>query len=214
MKLVATSDTHGMLPDIEPCDLLIIAGDVSPVNDDHAVYNQRYYARNFFFPWMKEQPANQIVWIAGNHDFFTEDVSFRQVLHEAPSNSWYLCDSTIEVFNKTIYGSPWVPNLPNWAWYADSTHFRKLGAAMPDCDIAVLHGPPFGYLDHVAGAGSVGAPFIEEGLRRAKPEVAICGHIHEGWGKAIIGDTDLYNVSFMDEMYDRENPRPPTVLEL
>src|SRR5690348_12012006 len=70
MKVTAFADAHGALPKIrEECDLLLIGGDVCPVDQSHEPAHQRNWLRTVFSDWLHEQPAKNIVWIGGNHDF-------------------------------------------------------------------------------------------------------------------------------------------------
>lgn len=71
MKVVATSDLHGFLPQIPPCDLLLIAGDVCPVWN-HRLPFQRKWLRETFTPWLESLPARKIVGVWGNHDSIAE----------------------------------------------------------------------------------------------------------------------------------------------
>src|SRR5690348_4412774 len=100
--VAAISDLHGFLPETPPCDVLLIAGDVCPV-DDHALRYQRDWLELSFAPWLETQPARAIVGIAGNHDFVAE--SDDELMRSLP---WtYLRDETTEVAGLTIHGSPW-----------------------------------------------------------------------------------------------------------
>lgn len=214
-KIVLTSDLHGTLPEIEPCDLLIVAGDVCP---DHPIGKaERYslpdngsdYQFEFldgpFRQWLTEVPAEVIVGIAGNHDFVFEKLS-----HAIPELHlpWrYLEDSGTEAFGLKIHGTPWVPGLPRWAFYGDDAKLRAKARAIPDnLDILISHGPPFGIADLVGprfgGPAHVGNLPLLEALDSARPKVVVSGHIHEAYGSYPLdyGGT-LYSVSLNDDCY-------------
>lgn len=206
LKIVALSDPHGSLHSFEvpECDLLLIGGDVCPVDESHEVPHQRAWLRDVFSPWLAEQPAKEIVWIAGNHDFACEGDGFWRVAEEFPGH--YLCDSSIEIDGVKIYGSPWVPNLPGWAFHAADPRFQELGDKYPDdADILLLHGPPKGILDSIPGWGGVGAPHVASAINRVMPKHVIFGHIHESYGLEKIGDVTFRNVAHMDEGYNPVN---------
>ena len=56
LKFLATSDTHGYLPNItEEFDLFMICGDICPVTD-HNPYYQEYWIKNTFIQWINSLP--------------------------------------------------------------------------------------------------------------------------------------------------------------
>lgn len=64
----AIADQHGYLPTIEPCDLLLIAGDICPddfVRPDSP--DHLHWLDSTFRDWLRGVPAQRIVGIAGNH---------------------------------------------------------------------------------------------------------------------------------------------------
>jgi Icc-related predicted phosphoesterase len=85
-----------------------------------------------------------------------------------------------------------VPPTP-WDWSFDLTEeeaSEKLAGA-PDGGVLVVHSPPKGHLD----GRSLGSEAILRTIEEKRPEVVICGHIHEDGGKDDrIGPTRLYNV--------------------
>jgi uncharacterized protein len=86
-----------------------------------------------------------------------------------------------------------IPTTP-WDWSFDLTEEEaeaKLAGA-PEGGVLVVHSPPKGHLD---GPRDLGSEAILRSIEEKKPEVAICGHIHEDGGKEDrIGPTRLYNV--------------------
>ena len=73
MRVIALSDIHGYLgKSVDPCDLLIVAGDVCPV-DDHAKHTQRNWLKDEFTDWLNAQPAEEIIGIGGDHDFIMQE---------------------------------------------------------------------------------------------------------------------------------------------
>lgn len=229
MRVVATSDLHGHLPDMPECDILIIAGDVCPdrpgnyLAQDRALWQLQWLDTNFR-AWLEVQreSIDFIVGIAGNHDFgfeyLMDSKNSGHVEEGTDPLPWtYLRDSGTEIrtgpdSTVKLWGLPWVPNLMSWAFYGDSEKLRQVYEAVPeDTDIVISHGPPKGFRDWTdnKGGGHVGAKQALPMLERVQPQALICGHIHEAFGKEIRIKTPIYNVAYVDEFYI---PRYTTVV--
>ena len=70
MKICALSDLHGNLPQLEPCDVVCICGDIAPINFDRSTDRCIYWFRTAFLKWCSELECEKVIFIAGNHDFF------------------------------------------------------------------------------------------------------------------------------------------------
>ena len=200
MRIVATSDLHGSLPEIPQCDLLIMAGDICPM-DNHDPNVQALWLVAEFRPWLLDQPASNAVFIGGNHDFICEMDGFE--VEPDKFGATYLCDSGTEIDGVKIWGTPWVPSLPDWAFHAPEWKVREKYEEIPeDTDILISHGPIAGVLDDVNGQ-NVGSSILASRIQQVVPAIFICGHIHECGGQfKTLGGTTFINASRMDEQYD------------
>jgi Icc-related predicted phosphoesterase len=211
MKIVATSDLHGHLPEISECDLLLIAGDVCPVWDHKEQY-QMDWLRHSFSPWMKEQPAREIVWIGGNHDFVLEKARRSKI--DALGGT-YLEDQEFEFEGVKIWGSPYSPTFGNWAFMEDDWWlFDIWNKISEDTEILVVHGPPMGYGDLTTGfmgnpPENVGSRTLRDRIRKENmPElkVVVTGHIHPAYGSyETLDGVKVINASFVNEQYKPKN---------
>lgn len=217
MKIVATSDMHGQLPDTPECDVLIVAGDVAPDygrpgGQDHhklmhVVNSQKGWLTKRFVPWLESRPGDPLILgIAGNHDFALEkDEEFARAL------PWrYLLDESFNADGVWFYGLPWVPNLSAWAFHApDFILDHKFNAIPEDTHIVISHGPPFGFCDRTVpryGDVNAGCPCANEMISNVHPALFICGHIHEGRGWSMTANGTLVaNVSHVDIDYEPVN---------
>jgi Icc-related predicted phosphoesterase len=213
MRVVAVSDLHGTLPEIPPCDLLLIGGDVTPV-ENHQVGFQAEWLDREFRRWLERVPARQVVGVAGNHDFV-----FQQRPELIPGGlRWvYLQDSGFEWEGWRIYGTPWQPWFFDWAFNLYEPELVPKWALIPEgTDVLVLHGPPHGFGDAVPRRGGVvehtGSPSLLARIETVRPKLAVYGHIHEGRGAWQHGPTTLANVTILDERY--EHVYPPWEVEL
>ena len=39
-----------------------------------------------------------------------------------------------------------------------------------------------------------------------KPQLMVCGHIHPGYGRYQLGDTEIINAALVDDRYEPVNP--------
>lgn len=195
-RMVAVADLHGSLPtDLPEGDVLAIAGDVCPLAD-HSIPFQLDWLERSFYPWLDSLPHPEIVWIAGNHDFVCQSEGW-----QADGPGTYLRDDGATAGGLRIHGTPWVPNLRQWAFYADDEARSATVALIPQVDVLISHGPPRGYGDRLIGGARVGCRFLTERLTAVPPRLCIFGHIHEGYGIWEQPHTTLANVAYVDERY-------------
>ncbi|MCK9249223.1 MAG: metallophosphoesterase [Solirubrobacteraceae bacterium] len=219
LTVVAVSDLHGHLPEIPACDLLLIAGDLTPATppvaslhgptDPELPGRQRTWLLGPFAEWLRSVPAKAIVGIAGNHDFAFRDEAIVADLAALP---WtYLQDTTVEVAGLKIHGSPWQPWFHDWAFNApkeDGEAFlaERFALIPADVDVLVVHGPPKGYGDLTSSGFEAGSTALLDAIERTRPRLAVFGHIHEAPGRWAHRGTELVNATHVDLEYQPVNP--------
>lgn len=208
VQIVATADLHGELPDIPPCDLLLIGGDICP---DGNQMQQSWWLDNPFRSWLEKVPAKEVVAIAGNHDLI-----FEQAKSSVPRLKWhYLEDSAIELFGYKIYGTPW--QLPFWGAFnlPEDKLGEKYALAPNDVDIFLSHGPAYGIFDEVPQKKTLlntGSKALRQKVFEIKPKLFICGHIHCSVGICQVEGITCANVSLLNNEMRVANP--PVVFDL
>ena len=200
MRIVCISDTHGQHRRVEvpDGDLFIHAGDLTMRGELHVVED--------FNDWLGELPHPHKVVIAGNHDFCFEDTR-APVARAALTNCHYLQDEAIEIGGLKIYGTPWVPRLPLWAFsLEEDADLRDEWAAVPeDVDVLVVHGPPHGYGDKIYNGSRVGCTELTKRIREIEPRLVVTGHVHEDYGIYQLGPTKIVNSSVLSAWYKLKN---------
>ena len=210
MNVRAIADLHGHLPQVDACDLLLIAGDICPTYNHDPAFQVAWLDLHFR-RWLERLSVTHVVAIAGNHDL----VFLQREL--VPALPWiYLRDSGAQVAGLRIYGTPWTPTLAGWAFEADEPDLERVWARIPSgLDILITHTPPRGYGDGIprydwSSSGQserrVGSPSLVSAIDRSRPQLAVFGHIHEGRGRWRRGNTQLANVTVVDAEYNLAYP--------
>lgn len=197
VRVCCIADLHGQLPAETPeCDLLLIAGDLAPLDDRPAAG----FLAEQLEPWLRRQPAREIVAIAGNHDWFAAEERRRP-----RSLPWrYLANEVIELFGLKIVGSPCTPG-PFGAFGRPEEELWRLWRTIPsDTDVLLVHSPPYGYLDGTLDGRHVGSRSLRERLADLPQlKLVCCGHVHESAGSlAIPGGPLVVNGSLVDTNYE------------
>ena len=241
LKIVAISDIHGLLPELPECDVVCCAGDISPLEYQKDQTQMLGWFYLVFLPWVESLPCKKFIIVAGNHDFFLQNIH-RRLIDESDGYrryTWrsasdvmkkllpgnlrgkynklvYLCDSSYEYEGHRFYGTPWIGDLSNWAFYQDNdTLMEKYKNIPKQCDVIITHMPP-----KIEGLGEViqggcfntgtdyGSPELAEVLKTRDFKYALCGHVHSGQHLPVEFDgKKLVNVSLKNEDY-KENYYP------
>lgn len=227
MRITAISDIHGSLITIEPTDILIIAGDWSPLEIQRDFQEMKYWFEFKFIPWLKTIEAKRIFFIAGNHDFLCDSSYWKQYFnvkfdfkrnflpsilkkHNLEEKIFYLENSSAEYNGLKIYGCPYVEGCTGWAF--SHAEYKKIYNQIPKCDILITHQPPD--FDNVGTVVRYGKRYIFGSIQllctltNIKPSYHFCGHIHEGDHSENILEyrdksiTHIYNCAVKNEDYN------------
>lgn len=231
MKIVALSDQHGFLPEIQPCDLLIVAGDVcpdrvGPLLAERDPARQKVWFDQQVRPWLARSSAAHKVLTWGNHDWCGQECSFANDSPAAATTTalQILVDDVTSVPGNgttgrsiSIWASPWSNRFQNWAFMKSGAELVAVYAKIPDrIDILVSHQPPYGYGDryeHLDGEiEHLGSRELLAAIERIRPRLVVCGHLHGGHGYYEHEGIPIYNVSVVNDQY--QLIRPPTVIDI
>lgn len=218
INLCALSDTHGQFGfDIEPVDLLLIGGDIVPLSIQSSIDKCNNWFEKTFVPWCEKQPAEKIVVVAGNHDKVLEkEPTFFKDLIKGTKIT-YLCCEECDFRGFKIFGSPLCKKFYNWSFmydydYQDSIYERylkTLDAYGEKVDILLTHDAPYGVSDIIlqkncpwATGENIGNHSLRSFVDKLQPSVMFHGHLHSTNHECEkLRDTDVYNVSLLNENY-------------
>ena len=155
VRLVCVSDLHGYLPPVEPCDLLLVAGDICPTGDERPK-TQREWLHSTFADWLAEVPADIVVGVAGNHDFVGRDRSGR------PARPGLALPAGRDRRDRwhVVLRLPVDLALPGLGLHAQRGGVGQRWAQIPaGVDVLCVHSPPLGYGDWISGQ-HIGSPSL------------------------------------------------------
>jgi Icc-related predicted phosphoesterase len=221
MIISAISDLHGTLPTIRPCDICIIAGDISPLRIQNSIHYTATWLLTKFKDWVINLPCNAVYAIWGNHDFIGEKAPwFAETLCELTDYKLtWLHGQTDEIDGITIYGSPYCHQFGHWPFMQSESWLQGYYESIPDkVDILVTHDTPaLGDLDLLPASQwntkpvHAGGTSLAKAILEKKPKIALCGHLHTCKDKFWENEnTKIYNVSILNNEY--ENVYNPTYI--
>lgn len=188
MKILAFSDLHmargraaGLVEASRAADIVIAAGDFC---------NARQGLSDAIA--MLEGIAAPLVAVPGNAE------SFDELQAAARPGMTVLHGTGTETAGLRLFGLGYgVPVTPFGDWSCDLTEQQAADmlARCDHADILILHSPPKGVADITSAGQSVGSTAIRDAIERIQPRLALCGHIHDSWGReGMIGRARVVNL--------------------
>ena len=191
MRFVLVSDTHCTHErlDMPEGDVLLHAGDFTNSGNIQEI--------SFFNEWLKKLDYKHKIVIPGNHELLFETDYFMasSILTEAI----VLNQTSVMLDGIKIYGEPRQPRFFDWAFNVDRDRLADVWTLAPeDADVVLTHGPPYRCGDFSEyQQENVGCYHQRAWIEKNQPKLVVCGHIHPGYGKYKIGNTDVINAAIM-----------------
>lgn len=221
LRVVAISDIHGYFPIIEePADILLIAGDISPLEIQFNKPKMKIWLETEFAYWIKSLPVERVFLIAGNHDSYLESISKTNILalQQACVKLTYLKNEVCDYVDSygqvwTIFGTPYCHIFGNWPFMRSEEYMTEKFKQIPDeVDIIISHDPPFaaGDVDVILEAPQhraqrmfqhLGNEPLRARIENVNYKLLVCGHIHGG-SHDFNEEWKSVNVSYLNEYYE------------
>ena len=220
MKVCAISDLHGYLPEIEESDILLIVGDISPLEIQFNKPKMKTWLETEFAYWIKSLPVDKVYMVAGNHDGYFEGINPMQLaaIKQACDfkliyleNDWMIHRHEGQEYK--IFGTPYCHIFGSWPFMVSDERMEEYFKSIPNkVDIIISHDPPYGIgqVDQILQTTRwsnqllrhCGNPPLAKRLGEIEYKLLVCGHIHSGDHELFeFNGGKVVNVSLKDENY-------------
>lgn len=214
IKICAISDLHGYLPSIEESEILLIAGDISPLNIQGNKPAMKDWLNTIFADWINSLPVQKVYLTPGNHDFFFEGIAQYQLAEFRKATNYqlillqnelssYRCDDGERI---SIFGTPYCHIFGNWPFMCTPEVLEEKFKEIPDdIDIIISHDAPYGigYQDMCWNKlQHIGNPELTHRLSEINYKWLFHGHLHtSNHTPESFHNGMIVNVSLLDEGY-------------
>lgn len=217
--ICAISDLHGYLPNNLPnSDLLLIGGDIVPVDIEMDLVKSEKWLREDFRKWILRQGAQKIVLIGGNHDKILEDKVdlVKSIFNEYNELRpfYYLINEFVELeINNTklgVFGTPYCKKYGDWSFMLPHDELvSKFNECPSSVDIILSHDTPYGVSDIVfddvpwaTKDEHLGNKALRGLIDRVNFKILIHGHFHSSnHMPEDFNGSKVVNVSLVGEDY-------------
>jgi uncharacterized protein len=187
MRIYAAADIHGRKKKLEKirynieknrCAILVLAGDICDRKDMERIMD-----------FINDMPV-PVFAVRGNVDHAS-----MVDMADSCSNINLLHRRSLDVNGVSFVGVSGTVSVPfrSRIGIRESETAEKVSLLVSRETILIAHPPPWGVLDKAFGIFHSGSLTIEAIVVEKQPRVLICGHIHEGRGFAMLGQTVVVN---------------------
>lgn len=189
MKLLVFSDLHcnveaacSIVARSSDADVVVGAGDFANLRRDLELTIDEL-----------KSISKPTVLVPGNSESFEE-------LHQA-CEGWksahVLHGNGVDIDGVSFFGlGAAVPetHFGSWSYDLSEEGAREKLAACPQGAVLISHSPPKGVVDISSSGQSLGSLAVRETILNQHPQLVVCGHIHESWGKTeSLGESTVVN---------------------
>jgi Icc-related predicted phosphoesterase len=187
MRVYAVADIHGKndrferirdnLSDLK-ADILILAGDITNYTKPGKILSR-----------LNALPVPVLV-IRGNSDLKRVDRLFQVFPNCIPLHA--VCTMIKSIPFVGISGTLPIP-FRSRICLNEESNLKKIESLVNTHTVLVTHTPPRGYQDLVMGRFHAGSNGLLKLIKKRRPQIMICGHIHEDGGMSTVGKTRVVN---------------------